>query len=219
MRALVLKILRRAPLALLLGSLPLFGACTAAMQSLHDVTHMGDLAMQGHFDPHDRYMRVTVDGRPIPMVLGFIDGPASAPTDVWYTGMHEVLRLRDGMITGTAGMPVNWVDVHYSAWPTWSQTPQTITRTRDLQPGYRFGLHDTLRIAPIPTPSSSRLIGIAPESLRWFSVTDLTHHRQMLYAVRGTTHPHVVYGEQCLDAKLCLTWQDWRPPQIHPAVH
>ena len=187
------------------------------MQSLHDVTHMGDLSMQARFDPRYRYLRVTVNGRAVPMVLGFVDGPPSAPTDVWYSALHEVLRLRDGMLVGTAGMPVNWLDVSYSAWPTWSQTAQVIRRSHDLQPGYRFGLRDTLRIEAISPPGSSQLTGVAPASLRWFKATDSTDHRQMLYAVRGTTHPHVVYGEQCLDAKLCLTWQDW-PPQAHTAV-
>lgn len=192
----------------------LLAGCATDLRSLDDLAHLDRIDMRGPFNPRYRYLRVTANGRAVPMVLGFIDPPArpgGAPTDVWYSAAHEVLRLRDGMVVGSAGLPVNWVDVRYTGWPAWGERPQTIERVRDVEPGYRFGLHDTLRIVAIAPSHSSELRGVAPDSLRWFEVTNLRNHHRMLYAVRGKLHPRVVYGEQCLDPSLCLTWQDWPP--------
>ena len=195
------------------------------MQSVDDVIHLGSMGMQQPLNPRYRYLRVTVNGRALPMVLGFVDPASSAnasqpgagPTYVWYSAAHEVLRLRDGMVAGTAGLPVNWLDVRYSAWPAWDTQAQTIVRTRDVEPGYRFGLRDTLRITPIAPSHSSYLRGLDADTLRWFRVSNLRTGRRMLYAVRGNRHPQVVYGEQCLAAGLCLSWQDWPPhPPLEP---
>lgn len=200
-----------------LGACILLCSCAPEVQSLADVAHLHSEGMQTQLPARYRYLRITANGRALPMVLGFVDpatGNSPLPTYVWYSSAHEVLRLRDGMVAGTAGLPVNWLDVHYAAWPDWGDRPQTIVRTRDVQPGYRFGLRDTLHIVPIEPPRDSRLEGLAPRSLRWFHVTNARNGRSMLYAVRGRRHPQVVYGEQCLAASLCLTWQDW-PPNAH----
>ena len=189
----------------------------------------------GQLNPHYRYLRVTVNGRPALMILGFVDGPPGHTTEVWYSAAHEALRLRDGLVQGTAGLPVNWVDVAYSAWPDWaalaaastvhapSSSPSTapiamtLKRRRDVLPGYRFGLSDTLALTPIAPPAHTQLTGLDPASLHWFALrnTHAPSHAVGRYAVRtrrqsnGSTQAQVVYGEQCLSAQLCLTWQSW----------
>ena len=36
-------------------------------------------------NPRYRYLRLTVNGRPVMMILGFVEGPAEQPTEVWYS--------------------------------------------------------------------------------------------------------------------------------------
>ncbi len=188
--------------------------CTPATQSLVEITPLRHLL--GHppeptFNPRYRYLRLTVNGRPFYMALGFIEGRPGARTDVWYSSVSEVLRLRDGLVVGSAGLPVNWVDVRYSAWPSWTHAAQTLTRSVDVQPGYRFGLRQRLELRPVPSPGARELVGVDPRSVRWFALRDQATQRIDYYAVRATPgrRPDVIYGEQCLDARLCLTWQHW----------
>ncbi len=219
------------------------GGCAASVQSVLDVSRLESSQAlpsvagtgAGQLNPHYRYLRVTVNGRPALMILGFVDGPPGHTTEVWYSAAHEVLRLRDGLVLGTAGLPVNWVDVAYSAWPDWaalaatsaSHPPSslqasaaagmTLKRERDVLPGYRFGLSDTLALTPIAPPAHTQLMGIDPASLHWFALRNMhaSSHAVGFYAVRtlrqsnGSTQAQVVYGEQCLSAQLCLTWQSW----------
>jgi hypothetical protein len=201
----------------------LLGGCAQWASSLGDVAAMEGLgkAPQPQFQPGVRYLRVTVNGRATFVVLGFVEGAQADPTEVWFSGSYEVVRLRDGLLAGTGALPVNWVDVRYSMLPDWSAHSAALARDFDLQPGYRFGQHQDLRLDPIPAPAvgSTRLVGIDPTSLHWFALTDTRSGHRDLYATQDTpgggTRPF--YGEQCLDASFCLTWERWPlPPAAEP---
>ena len=172
---------------------------------------MGGKASMTPLNPRYRYLRLTVNGRPVMMILGFVEGPSAAPTEVWYSSASEVLRLRDAMVVGSAALPVNWLDVHYSAWPRWNDSAQSFTRSVDVQPGYRFGLNQHLELRPVASPGSRELLGVDPRSVHWYALRDTATHHTDYYAVRQRpgARPDVIYGEQCLDARLCLTWQHW----------
>jgi hypothetical protein len=209
---------RRRILALaLLGAALGIAGCTPASRALLDVTPGLDALHAGArpaapLNPRYRYLRLTVNGRPVMMILGFVEGPAADPTEVWYSSASEVLRLRDAMVVGSAALPVNWLDVRYSAWPRWADdSVQTFTRRVDVQPGYRFGLQQRLDLRPVPSPGGRELVGVDPRTLHWYALRDAATRHTDYYAVRRRAGrpPDVIYGEQCLAAKLCLTWQHW----------
>ncbi|RZI83766.1 MAG: hypothetical protein EOP38_11440 [Rubrivivax sp.] len=170
-------------------------------------------------DTNLRYLRVTANGKAALMALGYTDAsPQGAPVQVWYSAMGEVLRLQQGRLKGLTGAPVEWRTVTWPgglpAWPevlSHGADGPAYRRQRDEMPGYRLDLRDTLRLQPVPAPGGTELTGVPAASLRWFQETPsdgaLPPAR---YAVDAET-AEPVYGEQCLNADLCLTWQAWPP--------
>jgi hypothetical protein len=191
--------------------------CTPASRALLDVTpglntlHLRAGQPAATLNPRYRYLRLTVNGRPVMMILGFVDGPVGSPTEVWYSAASEVLRLRDAMVVGSAALPVNWLDVRYSAWPRWNESVQHFTRRVDVQPGYRFGLQQRLELRRVASPGARKLVGVDPRTLHWYALRDAATGHTDYYAAREQAGrpPEVIYGEQCLAAKLCLSWQHW----------
>ncbi len=94
-------------------------------------------------------------------------------------------------------------------------------------PGYRYGVRDNLVLRKIPAPSRSALQNFDAQALTWFeervassasgfwltklisdSGTDSLPPARYAVDLRGGGEV-VVYGEQCLTADLCFTWQRW----------
>ena len=166
-------------------------------------------------NPDWRYLRVTADGgRVALLVLGFVDPDPQGPIEVWYSAEREVLRLQRGRLVGTTGMLTEWRNVSLSGIPDWaalsgSGAHAKWVRTRDVMPGYRFGVQDSMELAEVPAPAKSALRTLDPKALAWFEerTSALPVARYALQTVNG--RPHVVYGEQCLDPATCFTWQRW----------
>jgi hypothetical protein len=85
-------------------------------------------------------------------------------------------------------------------------------------PGYQFNLREELQLTPIPVPAKSSLVGMEASVLRWFEERMLpsSANAEALpparYALQSMqTEAVVVYGEQCISADFCLTWQRWKP--------
>lgn len=165
-------------------------------------------------DPALRYLRVTANGKVALMALGYTD-PGSV--QVWYSAMGEVLRLQQGRLMGLTGTPVEWRAVSWpEGLPAWSsvlgQGPgASYQRLRDEMPGYHLGVRDALHLQPMAAPGGTALQGLPAESLRWFQEIP---NGGALPPARYAVHPDTaepVYGEQCLNAELCLTWQTWPP--------
>ena len=116
--------------------------------------------------------------------------------------------------------------------PTLATTGLEWTRERDVMPGYRYRVVDRLRLRPIPPPSRSQLQRLAPASLQWFEERNIESRggesrggeSRIGLPSRGAVEPlpparyalewrdgqaTVVYGEQCLRADFCLSWQRW----------
>ena len=88
-------------------------------------------------------------------------------------------------------------------------------------PGYRFGVKDALVLRRIGPPEKTSLQDVDRQSLTWFeeqrealapiaSDDDALPPARFAVDLRGGNEI-VVYGEQCLSAKLCFTWQCWPP--------
>jgi hypothetical protein len=173
-------------------------------------------------DPRVSYLRVTARQRVAFFALGYVDPHPQGAIEVWYSAERETLRLQNGRVVGMSGAATEWRQVRLPALPSWSELRDRNsafgwTRVRDVMPGYRFNLRDELQLRPIAVPARSALVGVDPASLYWFEETllpgpgvdPLQPARYAVQTVQGEAV--VVYGEQCLSADFCLTWQPWKP--------
>jgi hypothetical protein len=177
-------------------------------------------------NPDFRYLRATVDGRVVLLVLGYVENHAGGPIQVWYSAEREVLRLQNGRIAGAVGSTTEWRNVKLEGPVAWSSIKNTPlisgwTRIRDVMPGYHSGVRDVLSLRAISPPARSALQDLAPESLAWYEerienhlidsknaeVDQLPPARYAVAFVAGAET--VVYSEQCLARKLCFTLQLW----------
>lgn len=177
-------------------------------------------------DPAYRYVKLVINGTPLVLALGSIDATPEGPTENWYSATGELLRIRDGRIVATAGIdPVDWRGTASDALPSWQQVAETpgrvwfYKRTRDVMPGYRFGLRDEVTIAPIARPDVQTLpAGLTAERLAWFRETGVTSGavgddadvmQPAIYGVdlARSGSEAVVYLKQCLSKSVCLTLQ------------
>lgn len=174
-------------------------------------------------NPAFSYLRVTLRGNVAYLALGSIDPHPQGDTETWYSASGEVLRLREGRIAELLGTVVEWRDMRMTGWPGWNAAVAAgangvdWSRYRDVMPGYRYQVHDQLQLRPVAPPTGTLLQRVPPSSLRWFeerrvgasrdNVEALPPARFALEVVEGRAR--VVYGEQCLRADFCLTWQRW----------
>jgi len=192
-------------------------------------------------NPNYRYLRVTVDGRVALLALGEVDTDPQGPVEVWYSAEREVLRLQNGRLAGAVGLTTEWRAVSMSDLPRWSEIARAgnqmlrWTRVRDVMPGYRFGVKDVLSLRVIPEPKKTALKDLDPQRLTWFEERIEAKTGASLSGVFGNSSAvdlplpparyavdlhegseTVVYGEQCLAANLCFSWQRW-PAQAQGA--
>jgi len=199
------------------------GPESAALEGLRQALFKGR-APEPVLNPAFSYLRVTLQGNVAYLALGSIDSHPQGATETWYSASGEVLRLREGRIVEMLGTVVEWRDVRFEGWPGWEAAvaagPAGVdwTRLRDVMPGYRYRVTDRLQLRPVPPPARSQLQRVAPSSLQWFSETrvgqpsrdgveSLPPARFAIEVVNGRAW--VVYGEQCLRADFCLSWQRW----------
>ena len=198
------------------------GSTNAVIQSLQYAVQKDSSGARAQLNPDFRYLRATVDGRVILLVLGYVDSDSHGQILVWYSAQREVLRIQNGRVIGAVGLNAEWRDVVMPDLPSWSALARSEEgtrwiRIRDVMPGYRFGVRDVLSLRTVPAPSKSALQDIDARSLVWFeerlepgeagpeSVLPPARYAVALRDGVGT----VVYGEQCLTPALCFSWQQW----------
>ena len=215
----------------------LLSGCAASMEAVVGTLRTAVRGEPGadaaRLNPNFRYLRATVGSRVAFLALGNVESDPRGPVEVWYSAQKEVLRLQNGRLVGVVGLTTEWRAVALPDLPAWSAVarsgePVRWIRTRDLMPGYRYGVRDTLVLRAVAPPERTALLGRDPRSLSWFEerladepagrtvATLLATPSEDLtlpparYAVElregGET---VVYGEQCLARELCFTWQRW----------
>jgi hypothetical protein len=207
----------------------------AAIQTARTTAQGGPRIDLSLLNPKFHYMRVTVQGQVAFLVLGFLDNHPQGPVEVWYSGQKEAIRLQNGRLVGVVGLATEWRGVVLPELPSWtamarSTGPVNWVRVRDVMPGYRFGLRDALVVRQVAAPEKTALLNIDPKSLTWFeersqadSGADGTTYfpaafsgprDQLLPPARYAVDLRdgvetVIYGEQCLSAEFCFTWQKW----------
>lgn len=167
-------------------------------------------------NPNYKYLRLEFSRHVAYFARGYEDvGPAGA-TEVWYSGLGEVLRLRNGRPVGATGMGIDWTSVTYSGAGIWPEGGAVVhlTRSRDQSPGYAFGITEILRLRRIDVPRDVRLWGADPASLLWYE--EVVERGSDLPPVRYGVRPpseggEVHYSEICLSVDYCFSWQRWTP--------
>ena len=209
----------------LLSLVAAIGGCAtstnAIVQTMQSALGRGRGIEEAKLNPDFRYLRVTIGGRVVLLALGYLDKHPQGTIEVWYSADREVVRLQNGRLVGAAGLTTEWRNVVLPDLPGWSAlanggAPLRWSRTRDVMPGYRYGLRDSLALQIIPPPPASALQGLDPKELTWFEerLADEALPKTALpaarYAVQLTgTEAIVVYGEQCLAPQTCFSWQRW----------
>jgi hypothetical protein len=220
-----MKFLNSFVLALAMSALTACSSDTTAIwDTMRDVASGKRDAVTGNLNPNFRYLRITVGGRSGLVALGNEDGNEKNPVEVWYGGQREVLRLQAGRVVGVTGLPTEWRRVELPEIPTWSAVARgneavRWVRTRDVMPGYRYGVREEMVLRTIPVPRKSELMQVDPQQLAWFeeSVARVSGAEKALPAARYAVDlrdgkQSVVYAEQCIAMDLCIAWQRW-PPQ------
>lgn len=171
---------------------------------------------QHQLNPKLSYLRVETGGREVFMVLGYVDPTPDGPVQVWYSADADVLRLLDGrVVSAIMKTGPNWLSVSFTHLPDWNSVGERaqFERTRDVSPGYRYGINEKMLIRRIEPPKDTKLKIIPASSLAWFeeAVQRGAEGHPARYAVRldGQGAHQVVYAEQCLSSEYCFSWQDW----------
>ena len=206
---------------------------TAMLQTLQGALQRQRSTALPKLNPDFRYLRVTTDGRVALLALGNVDSHPLGPIEVWYSAQKEVLRLQNGRIVGLVGLNKEWRNVSLPALPAWSAVAQSKDplrweRVRDVMPGYRYGVKDSISLRITTPPGSTAIAGRIAEPLTWFEERvepartagiaipflgsldldlDLPPARYAVLIESGIET--VVYGEQCLARDLCIAWQRW----------
>jgi hypothetical protein len=191
-----------------------------AMRQLVPTRTVGE---KSNFPPPFHYLRAVVDGRTLFLASNSQNIDAASSDTVWFSAGREVLRLRNGRLVAAVGTEVEWRKVRMPDLPEWTSLASMPgefrwMRQRDVMPGYRFGVRDDLVLKRVSAPYDSKLKDIDPQSLIWFEERiekssfnvrshDILVARYALKMEEGQTS--MVYGEQCISAKLCLSWQRW----------
>lgn len=175
--------------------------------------------------PDFAYLRLSIAGRVLFLARGSIDPSAQGPVEVWYSSEREVVRLQSGRVVGVVGTANEWRSVLLPALPSWrslaAQEQFSWIRVRDVMPGYRLGVTDSVVTRLIEPPPKTQLKDIDPKSLTWFEdridangFEDSETLPPAHYAVAlSQSVEQVIYGEQCLGPTVCFTWQRWPADQ------
>jgi hypothetical protein len=188
---------------------------------------VADITVGQVLNPRYRYLRLTIDGRPVLLVLGYLDAhpQTGQVTETWYSGQGEVLRLMNGRVISTAGMPVDWQAVRYLNLPAWNRALQEAAalkpfmRERDMSKTYTFGFKERVQqqflkpAQPQALPKGLFLTGAPKSDLVWLE----EHYRPLLASATALpsswfaldAQSQVVYSKQCLSVSLCLHLQPW----------
>lgn len=168
-------------------------------------------------NPNFSYLRIKInDGHVAILARGAIESGPDGDVEIWYSADLANLRLRNGRVAEVSGFTSEWRRVVLLNAPTWKEAVRSRgdlhwMRVRDVMPDYQIGVRDEMTLRSIPSPTDSALERVNPKSLTWFEETVRSGVLPPArYAVDlSSEHPVVIYGEQCLSTKLCLSWQRW----------
>lgn len=204
-------------------------ACQGVNPSLDTARAMfPSIALRINYQPGVEYLQVSHGGHKAAMALGWRKADGPVVHEYWYSGQREMLHLLDGRMFSVMGMtqelrtqvPAN------PAAPSWQAIAEATqskasggalvwSRTRDVQPGYRYGVVEYITSRQIkPTPAQQAQLTrltLAAETAMWFedqvegkAQDGQTWRYTEQFAVANN---RVVYSLQCVGPDLCLRLQ------------
>lgn len=171
-----------------------------------------------------KYLRVQYNQLPaVYMVLGYVDTKESQTIQTWYSADGEVIKLEEGRIVGTVGLPHDWSQVKLSGLPSWkvlsSGQPASYSRQRDTKMGYAYSVLDNVQVNLRSANAHSPLPPTAPQlpSTAWWVEESTSALPTAYIAVIPEKNDLLwVYSYQCLSPQACLSMQLWPPTFIGP---
>ncbi len=182
-------------------------------------------------DPQYRYLRAQVQGYPPAMLaLAYLEPDLAGTVEVWVSARREVLRIQNGRVVATVGLPNDWSATRFSpAPPPWGQVStqkHRFFRIHDESKGYRTDLMDTAELLRWTQVLPPEVLEIIVPSLPLTVAQSYTWHRESYRSDSAQTiEPSwfawgthrgiqgVVFSYQCLGAGECVTLQAW-PPEV-----
>lgn len=217
----------------------LFGCLLSACQGINPVMDTARLLfppgdISAHYQPGTEYLLVDHAGHKAAMALGWRKAEGAVVQEYWYSGQREMLHLLNGRLYNVMGMthelraPMPAVQT-VRATPSWqaiAEAAQSRThdgalvwsRTRDVQPGYRYGVVEYITSKQVPpTRAQQALIGRPAD---WYEdqVDSKTQDGQAwrYTDVFAVANGRVVYSLQCVGPNLCLHLQAQNQTQGAP---
>jgi hypothetical protein len=150
------------------------------------------------------------------LVLGAVEPSDSGSIEVWFSANQEILRIQTGAlgrIVSTRGLQTDWVRSSLRVNPNVSGSLKVLLRERDVMPGWRYGLTETLRQTSFRKPPRLARQKFRPELLNSKKVTSWLMENspqapelgESVYARDAAGQ--VIAGYQCLAADLCIAWE------------
>jgi hypothetical protein len=179
------------------------------------------------------YLRAQVQGYPAAMLaLAYLEPDPEGTVEVWVSAQREVLKIQNGRIVASVGLPNDWAGTFFTpsppAWAQLTTQPHRLVRTHDESKGYRTNMVETLSLLRWTQPLPAELLATIPPSLplplaqsyTWFRESyqgEAAPAREPSWFAWGTHRgtQGVVFSYQCLGAGVCLSLQAW-PPEALP---
>ncbi len=156
------------------------------------------------------YLQVDWQGRKSFMALGYRETQGSQVSERWYSGQGEMMQLINGRIMQVFGMVKEVRDVSTNP-PAWADilsrpTPIVWSQTKEVMPGYRFGVTEFVLSQPSTITTSEK--ALAADATAWVveEVKSKSEKgRPWVYQQRfALLNDRVVYSEQCFAQEMCF---------------
>ncbi len=163
------------------------------------------------------YLLVDHDGHKAAMALGARQTDGPVVHEYWYSGQREMLHLQNGHVHNVLGM-THEVRAQTTATPSWQAITEATanttgggalvwSRTRDVQPGYRYGVVEYIISKQVEATKAQQ--AAAGQPAVWFEdqVKSKTQDgKEWLYIeLFAVANNRVVYSQQCVGPALCLS--------------
>ncbi len=165
---------------------------------------------ENSYVPGFEYLEVEWEGRKSVMALGYRLVNASQTDEHWYTSQGEMLKLQNGRIVQVLGMvrEVRRLSTNTPLWTdlTSRKLPVVWSQTKDVMPGYRFGLQEfviTQQVEPTSTEHSHSRAAThwIAEEVKSKDASGRTWIYKQKFAL---ANKESVYSEQCVAKDMCF---------------
>lgn len=162
------------------------------------------------YSPGFEYLEVEWQGRKSAMALGYRSIRGTLTDEHWYTSQGEMLKLQNGRIVQVLGMTreVRRLSTNTPAWTdlTSRKLPVVWSQTKDVMPGYRFGLQEFL-ITQQVEPTTNEL-SLSRSATHWIAEEIKSKDaigKTWIYEQKfALAKNEVVYSEQCVAQDMCF---------------